>query len=697
MTALVTWLRRLAERPVLLVALIGQVAFFAYTLFWGAKDFNQFVNFTVIGIAAGAVYAIAAGGLVLTYATTGVFNFAHGAVGMLSAYIFFSLTQQAGLPTLLGLVVVLAVVAPLMGLAIELVMRRFKDASVTTTIVVTIALLVLLIGVAQSQYPPSESFVLPPLFGSDRFIDLGPARITWDQAAHIVVAIGVAIALRVLLFGSRTGTAMRAVVDNPTLAALNGAQPVAIARYSWMLGSMLAALAGIFLGATGTGLEYIGLTFFVADAYGAAVFGRLKSLPLTFVGALLLGLNKFYGQISIPETQVWQKVNLAIPGLFLFVVLLLLPEEKLKVGRIVGVKAPAIPGLRSSVVRAGVFVAAIWVLAQVGPSRYLPDMSRGLIYGVLLLSLVVLTGFSGQVSLCQYVFLALGAWAMGSYFGGNGILGMLLAGLVAVPVGVVVALPALRLQGLYLALVTFAFAAIAGDLVLQHPFIYGDGNVEVGRLALLGIDFESSEMFMVLCAVVFAAIGIGVLWLKRGPFGRRLAAMRDSEAACATLGLDLRRTKLAVYAVSAFIAGVAGSLFGGLAGTAGTVQFEKINNIVLFLFAMVGGITTVTGALIGGALFAVLPLVQSQFPEQKQLQGLVFAAVAAAAIALGRQPNGIAGLLFGRVAAWRQTLAGGDNRPAASTSASAPAVPAAPSPSPSTNGHAPAKEPAGVA
>jgi branched-chain amino acid transport system permease protein len=134
-----------------------------------------------------------------------------------------------------------------------------------------------------------------------------------------------------------------------------------------------------------------------------------------------------------------------------------------------------------------------------------------------------------------------------------------------------------------------------------------------------------------------------VLWLKRGPFGRRLAAMRDSQAACATLGLDVRRTKLFVFATSAFVAGLAGALFGGLNSTAGSIQFDPINNIVLFLFAVVGGITTVTGALIGGALFALLPVVQSKQPD---LAGLVFAGVAVGAISLGRQPNGLAGMLF---------------------------------------------------
>jgi branched-chain amino acid transport system permease protein len=164
-------------------------------------------------------------------------------------------------------------------------------------------------------------------------------------------------------------------------------------------------------------------------------------------------------------------------------------------------------------------------------------------------------------------------------------------------------------------------------------------------------------MFFVLCAIVFTLMAIGILALKRGPLGRRLAALRDSQAACATLGLDVRRTKLVVFSMSAFIAGISGALFGGLNAFNSVVQFDRINNIVLLLFAVVGGITTVTGAFIGGSLFALLPYVQSEYPDQA---GLVFAAVAVAVVALGRQPNGVAGMLFeairGRGKAGRETI-----------------------------------------
>ncbi len=600
-------------------------------------------QFTVLGVAIGCVYAIAASGLVLTYTTTGVFNFAHGAVGMVGAYVYWQLRVDMGLPTPVALLLVIGVFGPLVGIVLERIMRSFKDAAPGTTLTVTIAITLLLIGVVQYFYQPQDRQV-PPLLG-DKTVSILGANVSYDEIGFLFVAIGIAGALRVLLFRSRTGTAMRAVVDNPTLAGLNGAQPVTIARYSWMLGSVLAVTAGILYAPKANPLDQITLTFFVVFAYGAAVFGKLKSLPLTFLGAIVLGIAQQYFQLAKPDGEVWTHMQTGLQGLFLFGALLFLPEAKLAVGRVVGRSEPAVPGLRSSLVRTVVFVPVLLLMANFA-GDYLPDLTRGLIFATLLLSLVVLTGFSGQISLAQYVFFGLGAFAMGKVAGGDSLLGMAAAAAIAVPVGAITAIPAMRLQGLYLALVTFAVAVISQQLIFQDGRIYGTENVQVGRLKLPGLAFTSNKSFLVLCGIVFALVGMGILALRRGPFGRRLAALRDSQAACATLGLDVRRTKLLVFMLSSAIAGLAGALFGGLQSSVGSIAFEPIYNVTLFLFAFVGGITTVTGALIGGMLFALLPLIQSKEPT---LAGLVFASVAGAAILLGKQPNGMAGLLYDRL------------------------------------------------
>lgn len=630
----------------------GGLAFAALS-FVKAGSATTFLQFTVIGIAVGSVYALAAAGVVLTYTTTGIFNFAHGAIGMVATMSFWKLSQSFGWPVPLALLVVLGVIGPLLSLALELMFRRFRDADVSTTIVLTIAVMVLCIGVAQKAFVAPEGRNLPLLFG-ERYLEIAGTRISWDSVLQIVVTAAIAVGLRILLFRSRQGTAMRAVVDNPNLAALNGASPVATARLAWFLGTELAVLAGILIGA-GTALEPIALTFFVVNAYGAAVFGKLKSLPLTFVGGIVLGLAYIWGRsftfprndwpVDLFTAARWAKLAAALPAVFLFLALLALPQARLTVGRVVGRRSPTPPTLVRSIVYAVVGLAAAAAFINVLSPTYHSDAIRAMVIATLMLSLVVLTGYSGQVSLAQYLFLALGTWAASEVGGGTSVVSAVAAAAVAIPIGALAALPALRLQGLYLALATFGFAALAQDILLGDQELYGAEARLIDRLDLFGISFEGDKMFFFLCATVFAAVAVGVLAIRRGALGRRLAAVRDSQAACATLGLDTRRTKLLVFCLSAAIAGLAGWLFGGLNGTVSAEAVSKENSIILFLFAMVGGVTSILGAVLGGTLFALLPLVEAKWPD---LAGIPFVLVAAVAVGLGRQPNGLAGIVYER-------------------------------------------------
>jgi branched-chain amino acid transport system permease protein len=643
------------------------VAALVLSAYLRAPSATQFLQFTILGVAAGAIYAIAASGVVLTYTTTGVFNFAHGGLGMISAFVYWQLKEQSGLPAPLAALIVLGVLGPILGGLLELMFRGLRDADIGASIVLTIAVTVLCIGIAQYAFKPDEAHNLGPVIAGT--VHVFGATITWDNVLQIGAAGAIAVGLRTLLFRTRAGTTMRAVVDDPSLARLTGASSTAVARGSWILGTELAMVAGILIG-SGSNLEAITLTFFVVNAYGAAVLGRLRSLPLTFAGAIALGLVQSWGSafwfpkspsgFALADGEHWRRIGLSLPGIFLFVALLFLPQARLTVSRRIRRRPIAVPALRSSLLRALVFVGAVALVADRLPAANLADATRALVFAVILLSLVVLTGYSGQVSLAQYVFVAIGAWAMGSVLGGASPLGIVAAALAPVALAVVVALPALRLQGLFLALVTFGFASVSRDLIIGDPFFFGGGAVEVGRPTILGVSFQGDRAFLVLCSIVFALMGVGVLAVRRGAFGRQLAAVRDSEAACATLGLDPRRPKLFAFCLSAAIAGVGGALFGGSQLTVSDIPFEPINNIVLFLFAVVGGVTTVSGAFVGGALFALLPWVQSTHPS---LAGLVFAGIAAVAIFLGRQPNGLAGILASWVAVLRRPAASGAPEP----------------------------------
>ena len=605
---------------------------------------TELFQFTLFGLMLGCVYGIASMGLVLTYTVTGVFNFAHGAAGMVAAFAYFELRVTHDVPTPLALAIIVLVAAPLTGVLVELLLRRFQGSSYATSLVVTIALTVGLLGFAQKVFPEDEARFVPYLFGERRFV-LFDVPITYDRLAQVVVAVLVAFGLRFLLFGTPLGARMRAVVDDPELAQLNGVRSVLVARLSWMIGLALAALGGVLF-AAGTNVNAIVLTLLVLNAYGAAMVGRLTSLPMTFLGALLLGLCQELTNVSWlwPDGDLFSRVRLAIPGIFLVLALLFVPSFRLSAGRVVGREGPRVPSLRSSLVAGAAFVAIVWGLANLGPTQLPGHLIQAVVIATIALSLVAVTGLSGQISLAQYLFLGVGAYVAGKTFGGSSVLGMLLGGLVAGALGVIVALPSARLRGLHLALSTFGFALIGREAVLADPRVFGLGGLEVDRPEVLGISTSSDAAFAVWCAIVFVLLAILVGVVRRSWSGRQLIAIRDSELAAATLGLRVRWTKVGIFALAAFIAGCAGSLFGGMQNTVDQVQFEPVLSLVILLYAFVGGITTVTGAVIAGSLFALLSYAQGEFPD---LAGLVFLAVSAGAIGLGRQPDGIAGMVLG--------------------------------------------------
>ncbi|MGH9273609.1 MAG: ABC transporter permease [Acidimicrobiales bacterium] len=618
---------------------------------------TELFQFTLFGLMLGCIYANAAMGLVLTYTVTGVFNFAHGAVGMIAAFCYFELRVRHGVPTPIAVAAVVVLLAPVLGLAAERLLRRFQGADYATSLVVTVALTVGLLGLSQRAFDPGQARNVPYLFG-DRRVSVLSVPITYDRIAQVIVAASVAFGLRFLLFRTPLGARMRAVVDDRDLARLNGVRSVAMARISWMIGFSLAALGGVLF-AAGHNLNAIVLTLLVLNAYGAAMIGRLTSLPMTFLGALLLGLCEELTNVTWlwPSSDVFLRVRLAIPGLFLVLAVLLVPSFRLSAGRVVGRDQPAVPTIKRSLLAGAALVAGVALLVNLGPADLQTHVVRALVMATICLSLVALTGLSGQVSLAQYLFVGLGAFVFGKSFGGASVLGVLLAGLVTAAVGAIVALPAVRLRGLHLALSTFGIALIGREAVLGDPRIFGLRGLSIRRPDVLGFSTTSDAAFAVWCAIVFALLAVGVVAVRRSWFGRQLTALRDSELAAATLGMRVRYAKLAIFAVSGFIAGCAGSLFGGLSGAVQGIQFEPVNSLVIVLFAFVGGITTVSGAAIAGSLFALLVYAEAELPD---LSGLIFVAVAAAAISLGRQPNGIAGLALGALDRLRAGRDAGD-------------------------------------
>lgn len=608
---------------------------------------TAFLAFTVLGLVTGAGYAVAASGLVLTYSTTRVFNVGHGAVAMLMAFVFWQLNDQMGLPVWLALLITVGVAAPVLGWVAErIMMRQLNDAPVSTTLVVTVGLMVMLIGVAQAIWPATTARPVLPFFQGNGF-HVG-AFVTYHDLLTIASAVVAAGSLYALLTFSRVGVAMRATVDNRGLLQLYGARPSLLSTLSWAIGFALAALAGILLTPV-VQLNYFDLTLLVISSYAAAVAGRLKSLPWTFGGALLLGLLQSYAVGYLPHSPLLSGVRAAIPALFLFAALLLSPQAQLRIGQIKGISGVPVPSVRRALISGAGLIAVVAVLAFAMAPKHTDRMALGLILGIVMLSLVPLTGYGGYVSLTQFTFVGIGAIVV-ARLDSPSPLSILAGAAAAALVGVLVALPALRLQGLYLALSTLAFGLLMDKLVFQADFAFGfNGSLEVPRLALPGVSLDSPEAYAILSSVVFTSVGLGVLALRRSRYGRILLAMRDSPAGCATLGLNLRWTRVRLFGLSAGIAGLAGGLFGGLNQSVAATDFQLFNSLPLLLLAVVAGVTSVSGSAIGGMVLMLLPVVASEFAE---LGGIMFLAIGIAALGLGRDPNGVASRLFA-LGRWR--------------------------------------------
>ena len=602
---------------------------------------TEFLAFTLTGIVTGSIYAVAAGGLVLTYSASGVFNIAHGAVGMIMAFAYWQLRFDWRWPAPIALIVVIGILAPLMGMGIERFMiRRIPPKAVLTWLMVTVGLMVGLIGFAQLIWKPNTSRYLPGFFGSGG-TTIFSVFLTWHQICTLVIAGLIAGGLRIFLYGTRIGLSMRAVVDNRPLVSLNGGRPAYVGALSWALGSSLAAIAGILI-APSLQLNHVLLTLLVISAYAAAAVGRLTSLPLTFAGSLVLGLLQSYavGYLPSSNSNIVQGLRLSIPTLLLFIALLILPEVRVRAARTTTVgRRRAVPTLRTSVISSGGLVALVAALAVVLSSSDVIRLGTGLSTAIIVLSFVPLTGYAGQISLCHMTFAGVGAFAAVKVGAGHSVWGLVVAAAAAGAVGVLVAIPGIRIRGLYLALSTMAFAVLMDNMFFNDQRVFGFGGaVPLGRLHLPFVSFDSDRSFVVLLAVVFSIAAIGVLALRRGPWGRRLVAMNDSELGCVAMGVSTVKLKLAVFALSAAMAGLGGALFAEFKTVASGTDFAMIASLPILLVIVIQGVDMVTGALLAGLGLTLISLAQAALPG---LGSLTFLATGLAGIALGAQPDGV--------------------------------------------------------
>ncbi len=600
---------------------------------------KQYLPFLVIGISAGSVYGLAAVGLVLTYKTSGIFNFAHGAQAALAAYLMFEFHERMGMPWPVAMLLSLLLAGVMAGLLLERVAYGLASVGTAARVAATVGLLVAIQGglvVAFGSASLAMKIYLP-----SGIVELPGVNVRMDQI--IVTAFVLVAVVGLYLFFTRTklGLSMQAVVDDPALLGLQSINPVRVRRFAWLIGSSFAAISGMVLAPT-LGLDAFLLTLLVFYAYGAAAVGRFSSLPITYVGGLVIGVAAALLTKFLNTTGPIASLPATLPFLVLFGALLVVPKHHLIERGSQAVRRPLAPvafSRRTKIMglAAGAVVAVAIPLVA---GTKLPLFTSALAFVVLFASLGLLVRMSGQVSLCQMAFAAVGATTAARAVGADipFPLAVLLGGLVAIPIGALLAIPAIRLSGVYLAIATFGFGLLVQRLVFSSFLMFGKDSYVVAprpKLGGLNVHTDTGYYFVVLVATV-ACVGLLAL-IRTSRMGRLLRAFADSPTALNAHGTNTTELKVLVFCTSAFLAGIGGALLGPVTGTATAVSFDLGVSLVLLAVLFVAGRQPLLSAVVASVLFIVIPGYINN-AEIREYTPIVFGALAVIAAIYGGVP-----------------------------------------------------------
>jgi branched-chain amino acid transport system permease protein len=579
--------------------------------------------YVLAGLVFGSIYAISALGLVLTYTSSRVLNFAHGAIAYSAAIFYYWLNHQEGwsIPTA-GAMTVL-VMCPLLGLFLWAVLfRRLTHAPPEVRFVSTVGLWVALPALTKILFPfsKSEIFDAQGLIKSPPDIfDIFGVTVNENQAAVLIAGVVVVVTLTVILRATPIGLATRAAVDSPRTARLSGINTSAITAGSWMVGTALAGFAGVLLTPI-LGLSEVQFTFLLVASLAAAVVGRLTSLPLTFAGAMLIGLLQGISVDFLPDEGVLSTgVRPSIPFIVMLVCLLAyqgLRRERFEIDLRAGPAEEEAPAIKRPTGWRAAIGPALLAIGLFSVPLFLDDfwigvVSQGVALAVLFLTFTLVTGEGGMLSLCQATLAGVGAFSAAQLALDHGWpvgLAVIVGALIAVPIGMLVAALSLRLGDVYLALATLAFALLVENLVFAgEDFTNFGSGVEIARPVFLGIDFNDRTNWYLALAFLFCVFALLVVTLRRGTSGLVFASMRSSETAAATTGIGIVRTKLLLFGASAFVAGIGGALFAITIGRATVTSFNVLIGIVWLAILVTWGVRSAVGALLAGVLVTVLP------------------------------------------------------------------------------------------
>jgi ABC-type branched-subunit amino acid transport system ATPase component/branched-subunit amino acid ABC-type transport system permease component len=547
----------------------------------------------VAGLAAGSVYGLAGIGLVLTYKTSGIFNFAYGSIATLAACVFYFLWVREGVPWPIAAGIVVFVLGAVVGLAMELLARHLAGLIPALQVVATIGIILIVEAGAVIWYGTQP---LPfPAYLPQRGYRLGGTNVGFDQIVVFGLALAASVGLSLFFRMSRTGMAMRAVVDNADLLDLSGTNPTKVRRLSWVIGSIFAALSGVLL-APSIGLDATLLTLLVIQAFGVAAIGYFSNLPRTYVGGLLVGVASSLATKYVKTGSFLGGLPASLPFLVLIVVLVMTPPERLTLRRVAPAAPPRQPWRAPVRIRIGTGLAAVAVLAAVPRfvGTNVPVWTTFLVYVLLFLSLGLLVKTTGQISLCHLGLMAIGAAAfahLDTRFHVPWALAVILGGLVVVPIGALIAATAIRLSGVFLALATLGFGVFLEQMFYGTRVMFGllPSGIVSPRPGYAVFQEDDGFYWLVLGIVVVAVLGISVV--SRLRLGRLLRALADSPQALETQGVPVAVTRMWVFCISAFLAGVAGAIYASQLTFIGGTSFSSFDSLTLFVLVIlaVGG------------------------------------------------------------------------------------------------------------
>ena len=582
------------------------------------------------GVVAGLTYALLGAGLVLVYRASRVVNVAHGEIGAFGALLAAKLAVDVGLPYLVALA--LAVVAGgAVGAAAELLaVRRLARAPRVVALVATIGLAQVML-LAQVSLPDIHDSTAFPTFSTWRTTVGGvPVRAS-DLAVLVVVPLAV-IGLAWWLERTRTGRAVRAAADNRDAARLAGVSVTRVSTTVWAVAGALAVLtASLNAPVTGQSTAVATAAFgpaLLLRALAAAMVGRFVSLPATLLGGIGVGVVDSLVTVNYPNSA-------GVSNLVLFGVILLLLLG-LGRGRAAGDTDGSfslVPGtsplpaqvahvrwlrrlpVAVTVTALAAATALPWVVTGSAP---LFRLTTVLCLALVGLSVTVLTGWAGQLSLGQFAFAGIGAVVVAVATTEHRwpfVAAVALAGLVGAVVALVVGLQALHVRGLFLAVATLAFAVVVPTWALAQPWAQtetGAAVVDVGTFP-----GDSPRAYFLFCLAVLAVVGLATARLRRTGVGRVLIAVRDNEPAAAAVTVSVTRAKMQAFALAGGLAAVGGGLYAGLLVRFPPTSFTPAESLTAVAMTVIGGLGTVWGAVLGPAYVVGVPLLFGDAPAAR--------------------------------------------------------------------------------